>query len=968
MRTDPGISVTRVYLSIFFIAFVMPVIVFSAGYRYLNRAELEMEETRLLSQFEPAAAVLDASLNNGSFWCRQLNEIFASGATVKEFETGVAALSGKYNQKLRYVVWQSSSSAIISNFPVDDKHAIWLEAGQIIRGLYNTPGGKIRLQDDFLFKKLIGPHLQGQRFYETFKLIGPRILESDFTMKHPLVWVNCRKEYSVLVLLPPAILGKSHGIRTFFEQFFPDGKSQDEYVLTSGKNRYTNSSLADSEIQYLQNRFLTTGKKILSYRQGLVFGEQLSEGCFFMVVRAVKSSQNTKAEGLFALSLFYFFLIIARTFSVTRLSGGLKVNTSIYTFIGLSNILPLCLLILFTSQYLAQKYLVLIDAKRAESVRFAQLLEQQFQNDIERFPGRVKTVIDSFRNELKQHSLTPEIAEKIYDRLVEGHIFFHFIASSSRQVLTDRGFYSGNHFIPLETTNNKLVLPRMDDLVMKIGSCFVAFCNRTPISQNALTETELVADTLFRKPVDEAMHIFVELNGKIGPLGFGIDSRHSFTDLLSVHSPDLGDYLGIYQYDAGKNAMDFMAGTKRERLANSFGLKVISFRGETVNYEGIASFSGLHEIPRVFARMTEYPPLSAEIIRLDGRDWVCSGYKSSVVNGHGLLALYPVDEIKHRLQGERNDLIILFSLNLLIVFAVSFFFSQMLLGPVKWLEEGTRAISSRDFTYRLPDLGNDEMGRMARIFNEAVADLEELSVARVVQQQLQPQGKIDTGGFDMFGRSITLADLGGDYLDYFESDAENFAAILGDVAGHGVGAAMIMAMAKSAILNSVDYFKTPALLVARLNQLIYSTKTRKQKKIMTFQYLMLNKQALSATYANAGGCTPFLVNGKTGKVSELVLPGAVLGAFKKGDFREMEISFVPGDALVLYSDGIVEARNLAGEEIGYERFKSMLLKNWSADSEQYYNSMVAEYQHWLGGGEPQDDMTMLIICLRGRNG
>ncbi|EKD82176.1 MAG: serine phosphatase, partial [uncultured bacterium] len=160
---------------------------------------------------------------------------------------------------------------------------------------------------------------------------------------------------------------------------------------------------------------------------------------------------------------------------------------------------------------------------------------------------------------------------------------------------------------------------------------------------------------------------------------------------------------------------------------------------------------------------------------------------------------------------------------------------------------------------------------------------------------------------------------------------------------------MIMAMAKSAILNSTDFFKSPARLVSRLNNLVYSTKNRKQKKIMTFQYLMVNKQARSATYANAGGCNPFLVNGRTGKVSELALPGAVLGAFKKGDFREMEISFVPGDALVFYSDGIVEARNLAGEEIGYERFKDMLLKNWSTDCEQYYNSMAAEYQHWLGG-------------------
>lgn len=967
MRNNAGVSPKTAFLSLFFIAFVMPVLIFSAGYHYLNRANLELEEISLLRQSEPAAANLEASLNNGSFWCLQLNEVFTRAADVKDFQAGVASLSARHDQKLRYVVWRVASSDLQSNFSVADRRSEWLAAGRIIRTIYYSPGGQVRMLDDFLLKKLLGPHMHGKRLYETFKLIRPRILETDFAMKHPLVWVNSRQEFTAMVLLPPAILKKSHGIAAFFKQFASTVKSSDEFALLSGEKLYSKSSLSAAEINNLKDRFLKTGMKVLSSGHRLVFGEQLSDGSFFIIARAVKTSHKAKVEGLFALGLFFCFLLIFRTLPVSRLSGGLKINTAIYLFIGLSNILPLCLLMFFASQYLAQKHLALIDDKRAESVRFIQLLEQQFQNEIERFPGKVSAIVGSFTGELAQQSLTREIAERIHGRLADQNLLFHLIASNSQQILTNAGFYSYRKFVPLGKIQHKLELARIDELIMKMGSCYLAFCNKTPVGQKTLTETELVADTLFRKPVDEAMHVFVELTCKIGALGFGAYSRPSFVDILAVNSPEYGDYMGLYQYDVEKNALDFLNSCRRERMANSAGLKVVFARGETVYLDGIASFSNVQEITRVFNRQTEYPPLSAEIIKLDGKDWICSGFRSSVIKGHGLIALYPVAEIDKKLGREKSDLLILFSLNLLMVFAVAFFFSHMLLSPVKWLEEGTRAINSRDFAYRLPDLGNDEMGKMARIFNEAVTDLEELSVARVVQQQLLPHEKIDTGGFDMFGRSTTLADLGGDYLDYFEIDAGCFAAILGDVAGHGVGAAMIMAMAKSAILNSTDFFKSPARLVSRLNNLVYSTKNRKQKKIMTFQYLMVNKQARSATYANAGGCNPFLVNGRTGKVSELALPGAVLGAFKKGDFREMEISFVPGDALVFYSDGIVEARNLAGEEIGYERFKDMLLKNWSTDCEQYYNSMAAEYQHWLGGGEPQDDMTMLIICLRDGN-
>ena len=964
MRNDPVISTARVFLALCFLAFVMPVLIFSAGYRYLSRAHLELEEISLLRRSEPAAATLEASLNNGSFWCMQLNEVFAKAADIKNFQAGIESLSAKHEQKLRYVVWRIDSSELCSNFSVAARRSEWLEAGRVIRKIYYSPGGQVRMLDDFLLKKLIGPHVHGKRLYETFKLIRPRILETDFAMKHPLVWVNSRQEYTAMVLLPPVILKKTHGIAAFFRQFAGTEKSGDEFVLLSGKKLYSNSLLAAVEINNLKDRFLKTGMKVLLSGQRLVFGEQLSDGSFFMVARAVKASHTAKAEGLFALGLLFFLLLILRTLPVSSLSGRLRINTAIYLFIGLSNILPLCLLMCFTSQYLAQKHLVLIDDKRAESVRFIQMLEQQFQNEIERFPGKVSAIIDSFTGELAKHSLTLETAERIHGRLADRNLIFHLIASNSAQILTTDGFYSGRQFVPLGKIKYKLEFARLDELIMKMGSCYLAFCNKTPVSQKTLTETELVADTLFRKPVDEAMHVFVELSCKIGSLGFGAYSRPAFVDVLSVKSPEYGDYLGLYQYDVEKNALDFLNACRRERMANSAGLKVVFARGETVYLDGIASFSNIAEITRVFNRLTEYPPLSAEIIKLDEKDWICSGFLSSVIKGHGLLALYPIEEIDKKLYRERSDLMILFSLNLLLVFAVSFFFSHMLLGPVKWLEEGTRAINSRDFAYRLPDLGNDEMGRMARIFNEAVTDLEELSVARVVQQQLLPQGMIDTGVFNMFGRSTTLADLGGDYLDYFEIDAESFVAILGDVAGHGVGAAMIMAMAKSAILNSTDLFKAPARLIARLNNLIYSTKTRKQRKIMTFQYLMLNKFDQTAIFSNAGGCNPFLVNGITGNITELALPAAALGAFKKDAFTEMKIRFVPGDALVLYSDGIVEARNLAGEEIGYELFKSMLLKNWSADCAQYYNSMATEYQRWLGGAEPQDDMTMIIIGLR----
>ena len=99
-----------------------------------------------------------------------------------------------------------------------------------------------------------------------------------------------------------------------------------------------------------------------------------------------------------------------------------------------------------------------------------------------------------------------------------------------------------------------------------------------------------------------------------------------------------------------------------------------------------------------------------------------------------------------------------------------------------------------------------------------------------------------------------MNELGGDYLDFIKISDNQFSILMGDVAGHGVGAAVIMAMAKAGILSSTSYLTSPLELITRLHQLIYSSKTKKQKKIMTFQYLFIDGNDGEGIYTNAGAC------------------------------------------------------------------------------------------------------------------
>jgi sigma-B regulation protein RsbU (phosphoserine phosphatase) len=151
-------------------------------------------------------------------------------------------------------------------------------------------------------------------------------------------------------------------------------------------------------------------------------------------------------------------------------------------------------------------------------------------------------------------------------------------------------------------------------------------------------------------------------------------------------------------------------------------------------------------------------------------------------------------------------------------------------------------------------------------------------------------------------------------------------------------------------------------MLNNLHKMILATKTSKQKKIMTFQYLHVNSETGENLYGNAGACSPFLIRPSENIAVEIKMAGAALGAFKRAVYTEMALDFRPGDAIVFYTDGIVECKNQKGEMLGYERLKTTLLQCWDANPEIYYNNILKAYYEYVGDdAEAGDDLTFVIL-------
>ncbi|MGM0600291.1 MAG: PP2C family protein-serine/threonine phosphatase, partial [Candidatus Rifleibacteriota bacterium] len=202
--------------------------------------------------------------------------------------------------------------------------------------------------------------------------------------------------------------------------------------------------------------------------------------------------------------------------------------------------------------------------------------------------------------------------------------------------------------------------------------------------------------------------------------------------------------------------------------------------------------------------------------------------------------------------------------------------------------------------------------------------------------------------------------LGGDYFDYFSLDKDRVGILMGDVAGHGVPAALLMAMAKASVLLAGEAEKvSPALLLSRLHKVIYRVKSKKIKRMMTCQYFALNSLNGEFKFSNAGHCFPVLIRNNGSDVQFLRHIGTPLGITKKARYKDEELVLQHGDILLLYTDGIVESKNAQGKELGFDNFTQMLDKCFDDDLARFYQNVFDAYLDWTATAE--DDITMVLI-------
>ncbi len=240
----------------------------------------------------------------------------------------------------------------------------------------------------------------------------------------------------------------------------------------------------------------------------------------------------------------------------------------------------------------------------------------------------------------------------------------------------------------------------------------------------------------------------------------------------------------------------------------------------------------------------------------------------------------------------------------------------------------------------------------------------ELQVAREVQSSLLPAQLPSLAGWEFAARWTPARQVAGDFYDFFQLDnsAEfptNLGILIADVTDKGMPAALFMALTRSTLRASMVNASSPQDGMLRANRLV--TADSPQSMFVSVFYLQVSAMNGRIAYVNAGHNPPILLRSAAQSFEFLTRTGMVLGIDDLAGYHEQSLELTPGDCLLLYTDGVTDAVNPAGEPFDVERLGSVFKGSKDQTPSQILTSIEQALSQFTGGAAPFDDLTLVLI-------
>lgn len=972
----------RVVVSVATLVFCL-LFYFSVG--YFGNLNLNQEIQEITDEIDENFRYLKLVSDFNPYWAKKLMSHFQVEPNARKLYEKLCGEFARFKLNPQFIVFDQHGRIEGNGHFLTNPDA-WEKAAQILQKFCdgndssrsNIDWKEFKLSDSdfFILRKLLGNLFFPRNIYLNSNTEAPRLIINEFDSRAKLSWVNFDKNKGLVCLFDRKDLSSEKCILTEIEQL---NKKYDGKIIFSIKKGSAN-----------------IGQKFLQSEKHLVFNKQLNYSSFVSAGVDLKLvspvDQLFQNRGLIVLLVIFGVMMLYKSIEKYFLSTRprFSIRSKFVLLFLVSNVLPVLPLFFVAHSYLHTYRNNLVDEIKQNSLKCLRHFDEMYVSEKTRQIDNIRRELKFLGPKLKNEGIQIKSIKDFEDLQDPVPWVTFFVASSSSRMycggaIVENGqlgaeqSFDIDEFIERWAVDEQAVENKKAHAEKKLVSAetrqwlirsFVDRCqavtymlqgvmvnlNRQKLEANDQLKLELFFEKTGVSEPEVFVHSFYQALDGIFPIGFGSIDYKNYVTLFSFDDTEKFDYGMLYTFSETNLQQKYFGERFFDFNRNSDGFRVCA-----VHKFGYVWPEGLldnQSIAQLINRLSSLSTSELQIVEIEGEKHYARVLKGEVADCLKYVALFPVKNIDEKVKERYSPLLGLWIAVTMISFGFSMFLSRTVTEPVKELKRGVLALKARDFSVRLMKLGNDEFGYLSNFLNRTLNDLEELQVAGFVQEKLLPQmnESLTVGTVKIYGRTVSLNDLGGDYFDVLDIDNRR-GIIIGDVAGHGVAASMIMAFVKACVIDLEKLYLDSVEFVNRLNRLFRTTRSKKQRKFMSFQYLLFNQDA-NFQYVNAGHCFPILIDSVAKTATMLKMINSPLGTSSK-DIKDVQNhKLEDGQALVLYSDGYYETGDL-----GFERFCEILIRSYKPDPKDYFCEINKNINEILGQYQENDDKTMVIITV-----
>ena len=316
---------------------------------------------------------------------------------------------------------------------------------------------------------------------------------------------------------------------------------------------------------------------------------------------------------------------------------------------------------------------------------------------------------------------------------------------------------------------------------------------------------------------------------------------------------------------------------------------------------------------------------------------------------------------------------ILIMAGVLIAFCLIIFLNRLIIDPLIKIGGVVAQVGQGNFDVKVEISRGDEIGIISNQINSMVRDLKEqdrmkrsLYLAQEVQQNLLPHEYPRSDNLEIAGKSIYCDETGGDYYDFIFNDndeKERIAIAIGDVSGHGISSALLMAAVRSSLRQRSSLPGSIGSIISDVNrQMVKDVEDSGQ--FITMLYLTIDPIQKSLQWVRAGHDPGIFYDPHSDTFEELHGLGISLGVNEDWNYAEhTKTALKKGQIIILSTDGLKEARNSKGEMFGKERIYDIIRKNASSSANEILNELFESLNRFLEDTKIEDDITLVVIKI-----